>query len=71
MFGRASWTSRVQEGIRLGQGVRDKDWRTMKREAPSHWMVGPLRWKVAAAVVVAVAAATPAAAEDIAAVVER
>jgi len=47
------------------------DWMTMKREAPSRWMAGPLRWKVAAAVVVVVAVAAPAVAEDIAAAVER
>lgn len=53
----------------LGQGERDKDWRTMKKEAPSHWRAGPLRWRVAAVAVVAVAA--PAVAGDIAAAAER
>ena len=59
----------VQEGIMLGQGERDKGWRTMKREAPSHWRAGPLRWRVAAVAVAVVAA--PAVAGDTAAVVER
>ena len=64
--------SRVQEEIRLEQGERDMDWMTMKREAPSRWTAGPLRWKVAAAAaVVVVAVAAPAVAEDIAAAVER
>ena len=63
---------KVQEGIRLGQGERDRDWKTMKKEAPSHWMAGPLRWKVAvAAAAVVVVAAAPAVAEDIAAAAER
>lgn len=54
----------------LGQGERDKDWRTMKKEAPSHWRAGPLRWRVAAVAVV-VAVAAPAVAGDIAAAAER
>jgi len=49
--------------------VRDKGWRPRKREVPTRWMAGPLRWKVA--VVVVVAAAAPAVAEGTAAAVER
>ena len=56
--------------IRSGQGVRDKDWRSRKREAPSRLMAGPSRWKVAVVVAV-VAAAAPAVAEGTAAAVER
>ena len=62
---------RVQEGIRLEQGGRDKDWKTTKREAPSRLMAGPLRWKAAVVVVVVVAAAAPAVAEGIAAAAEQ
>lgn len=60
--------SRVQVGPGLEQGGRGKDWKTMKREAPSHWRVEPLRWKVAAA---AVAVAGPVVVEDTAAAAEQ